>query len=411
MIKANRHSIAGVLLAVFCVSVLAGTGILGPIFANGLGKSPRELRLGSEIGLILPSQCVDTYLNKSITKKAFIEKLAIVLDVLGISDCLPETVIQTGIVNSKNLNSTMTRKEAVETMARAAMFLNSKQLFSFTPMKPTNFKDYKIPEKYKDIMGYFQNKFVVRGISNNTFGSNKKLTNREAVYFLFRMYESIASDMMAHKSPEGINFIDISVDHPVMESIKNLTAAGAFDRAILRPSFDGNSYLSIEDLSEIVGGIFDRSGKECDTLRLQSIFSDDTGSFTNRREMVLVLEMLLDTLAPERMVAGKLPYSDVTYENPEHQALIKLAGFNIKPGYSNGIFAAEELVTWFEAVNLLDEVLKYAGVTNSVKKDNLDAPATKEDFERLKNILIMKHAKLRQILGSSKKEQSESVAE
>ena len=57
MVKADKHTIAGIILAIFCVAVLGGTGILNPIFANGLGSAPRELRLGAELGLIETKQC------------------------------------------------------------------------------------------------------------------------------------------------------------------------------------------------------------------------------------------------------------------------------------------------------------------------------------------------------------------
>ena len=74
MIKADKHTIAGILLAVLCVALLSGTGILSPILANGLGNAPRELRLGAELGLIQANQCNNRYLNRAITKKEFVSK-------------------------------------------------------------------------------------------------------------------------------------------------------------------------------------------------------------------------------------------------------------------------------------------------------------------------------------------------
>lgn len=400
MIKADKHSIAGVILAVFCVAVLAGTGILNPIFANGLGNAPRELRLGAELGLIQTDQCKSgKFLRGSISHKDFVEKTAIVMDRVGVQNCDSALLLSTGIATSNSKNG-ISRRDAVEMMARAAIYMSNNNIFKMPSGKATNFRDYKVPEKYSAAMGYMQTKFVVRGQSNNNLGSNRKLTQREAVYFLYRLYEAISSDMMTSIPNDGLNFIDISYGHPIMPAIRNLTAAGAFDRAILRPSFDGDSYIKPEDLTELVGGIFDRSGKNCDMLRLQSIFSD-CEEFATRKQMTLVLEFLLDTFAADKITEAKVDFVDVSETDPEYQALKKLSGSKINPGYDNQIFNGKENITWFEVITLLNKTLKFAGITN--EQPDMNAPAEKEDFERLKNILIKKKAIIRNILGPNTK--------
>ena len=401
MIKADKHSLAGIILAIFCVAVLGSTGILNPLFANALGRAPRELRLGCELGLIEENQCVNKYLNQSINKRDFSKKLATVMDLIGVQDCNVNTLIRLGIVDKTKMNSTISRKSAVEAMARAIMHISDSKKFNMPTLPAKDFKDYRIPEKYTHPIAYMQNKFVVRGLSNNLLGANRKLTQREAVYFLYRLYEAISSDMMTAIPNDGLCFIDVSLDHPIMESIKDLTAAGAFDRAILRPSFDGDSYLLQDDFTEIIGGIFDRNGKDCDILRLETIFSDGE-EYTTRRQMALVLEFLLDSFAGDRVKLGQINYDDVTDKDPEYQALVKLAGNNINPGYGNNIFAANENVTWFEAIKLINQTLKSIGITSDKNQSvNMSAPADKSDFERLKNILIEKKAKIRKILGDN----------
>ena len=283
--------------------------------------------------------------------------------------------------------------------------MSASNIFNMANVKPTNYKDYSIPEKYSKPMGYLQSKFVVRGLQNNYLGSNKKLTQREAVYFLFRLYEAVSSDRMTSISNDGLCFIDVSLDNPIMETIKDLTAAGAFDRAILRPSFDGDSYILQDDLTEVIGGIFDRSGKECDMLRLQTIFSDKE-QYTTRKQMALVLEFLLDSFASDKIQTANIDYIDVSKQDAEYTALSKLAGCNINLSYGNRKLSSNEYVTWFEAVNIINKTLKFAGITNSVKKVDMSAPADKADFERLKNILIQKKAKIRSILGPKDKVKS-----
>ena len=405
MIKADKHTIAGILLAVFCVAVLGGTGILNPIFANGLGSAPRELRLGADLGIIEERNCNNRFLKQNVTKRDFATKIATVMSNVGVQESKLNDLYNNGIIDSNRINSHITRKEAVEIMCRALLYMSASDIFNMTNNKPINYKDYKIPEKYSKPMGYLQNKFVVRGLQNNYLGSNKKLTQREAVYFLYRLYEAISSDKMTSISNDGLCFIDVSLDNPIMETIKDLTAAGAFDRAILRPSFDGDSYIGQDDLTEVIGGIFDRSGKECDMLRLQTIFSDKE-QFATRKQMALVLELLLDSFAADKVKRADIDFIDVTKGDAEYIALSKLAGCNINLGYGNKMMSSDENVTWAEAVNLINKTLKFAGITNSVKKVDMSAPADKDDFERLKNILIQKKAKIRSILGPKEKNKS-----
>ena len=405
MIKADKHTIAGILLAVFCVAVLGGTGILNPIFANGLGSAPRELRLGADIGIIEERNCNNKFLRQNITKREFANKLATVMNSVGVQESKLNNLYENGILDSNKINSIITRKEAVEIMSRSLLFMSASGIFNMTNTKPTNYKDYTIPEKYAKPMGYLQSKFVVRGLQNNYLGSNKKLTQREAVYFLYRLYEAVSSDKMTSIQNEGLCFIDVSLDSPIMETIKDLTAAGAFDRAILRPSFDGDSFIVQDDLIEVIGGIFDRSGKECDMLRLQTIFSDKE-QYTTRKQMALVLEFLLDSFCADKVTTTNIDYRDVSKADAEYQALSKLAGCNINLAYGNKTLSPDEYVTWFEAVTLINKTLKFAGITNNEKKVDMSAPADKADFERLKNILIQKKAKIRKILGPREKNKS-----
>ena len=140
-------------------------------------------------------------------------------------------------------------------------------------------------------------------------------------------------------------------------------------------------------------------------LRLQTIFSDKE-QYTTRKQMALVLEFLLDSFASDKIQTANIDYIDVSKQDAEYTALSKLAGCNINLSYGNRKLSSNEYVTWFEAVNIINKTLKFAGITNSVKKVDMSAPADKADFERLKNILIQKKAKIRSILGPKDKVKS-----
>ena len=149
MIKADKHTIAGILLAVLCVALLGGTGILSPILANGLGSAPRELRLGAELGLIQSNQCNNRFLNKTISKKEFSNKIAIIMEMLGVQNCTFASLCENGVVDPSGQNAAISRKEAVEIMARSTMFMSASGIFNMPNLPAANFRDYRIPEKYK----------------------------------------------------------------------------------------------------------------------------------------------------------------------------------------------------------------------------------------------------------------------
>ena len=117
--------------------------------------------------------------------------------------------------------------------------------------------------------------------------------------------------------------------------------------------------------------------------------------------MTLILQFLMDSFASDKITEGQVNFVDVSETDAEYQALKKLAGSRINPGYGNQVFAGNENITWFEVINLLNQTLKFAGITNEAP--DMNAPAEKEDFERLKNILIKKKAMIRNILGPKTK--------
>ncbi len=404
MQKTNRFFISGAVFAILAVAILAHGSFFSIGFAgDGRGNLPRELRLGVEIGILRNAELSSSQLNRSIDRFSFAEKLCTILDLTGISDLeTPKALVKAGILGSRHMSGKISRKEALETFARVAIHLANQGKLSLPDAKATNFRDYRVPAKFDSAVSYLQSKFVVRGYPNGSLGSNRRLSRKEAVFFIYRLYESISSDLMSKRTLDGICFIDIPLSHPLMKSIENLTKAGAFDKVMLRPSFDGEAHVSKNDLIEFVSGIFAKTGQEMDHDRLRNIFPGASReSVASRRQLALMLELVLDTIAKDKLSAQKIAYADVTLDNPEFEALIKLAGCNITMGQGDGNFVANAGVSWNETVKLLDAVIKFAGITGPVEA-RPSKLAQKSDVENYKAILIAKRERIRKILNRGK---------
>ncbi len=397
MEKDNRFYFLGVISASLLITVFVGNFFLQAVFA-GNGNLPRELRLGVELGLISQNQLSRSTLNRAISQQDFAEKLSRALELLGYQHDGGKALLKLGLLPTRTGKTQITRKETLETLARTCMVLKETKLISLPPEEAANYSDYRVAEKYRDAISYLQKKYVVRGFPDGSLGSSKKLSLRDAVFFIYRFYEAVAADLMGSRDNQGISFVDIPLSHPVMGAIRNLTAAGAFDKIILRPSFDGESFLTVADISDIFSGIFSKGGKDIDQIRIKTVFADQPSSaFAQRRHLALMLEYLLDTFAKDRLNATRINYKDVTIEQPEFESLVKIAGCGLTMGYGDGRFAGQEPLTWFEMVYLLNEVIRYASIVpeTAEKKTRL---AVKSDIENLKTLLRAKREKIRQIL-------------
>lgn len=401
MKQPNSFFLMGVLTAAFAIAVFSGNSFLRSGFADdGRGLLPRELRLGNEIGIIQTEELNKTRLNRSISNHVFAEKIHIVLDLLGAQTAdSPEELTKAGLLKKKKKLATVTRLEALETFARVSLHLQNKGMLVIPEAKAKNYRDYKVTEKYNAAVAYLQSKFVIRGYPDGTLGTQKRLNNREAIFFLYRFYEAVSSDMMSKRTAEGIRFIDIPLSHPLMEAIRNLTQAGAFDKIMLRPSFDGESLVSVNDLIEINSGICSKAGKEIDLIRVKTIFAESSPAGTaKRKHLALMMEYLLETFARERLNAEKISYTDVTIDQPEYEALLKIAGCGVTMGNGNNIFAGNDSINWYETTKILNEILKYAELS-APEKNKPSRLAEKGDVENLKALIRAKREKIRQILN------------
>ncbi|OGK07902.1 MAG: hypothetical protein A2W80_00420 [Candidatus Riflebacteria bacterium GWC2_50_8] len=405
MKQANNYFITGALLTILSIALLGGNSLIKMVLAsNDLGRLPREIRLGCEIGLISTEQLKTATLNRKITTAGFAEKLSLTLMLLGAQDSAEiSELVRSGILTGKTGSGKMSRASTLEILARATLILSGKELISLNGDKAKNYRDYRVAEKYSNAVAWLQSKYIVRGYPDGTLGKGRNLNMREAVFFLYRFYEAVSSEMMSKRPAEKLSFIDIPLSHPMMEIIENLTQGGAFDKIILRPSFDGDSFVSAADLTEMLNGVFARAGKEVDQVRIKTIFSDNSSdSFTRRRHLALALEYILDEFARDRLNAKKIDYRDVSIEQPEFESLLKLAGCGLVLGYGDGRFAGNEFVTWYEAAKLMNEVLKFAAITAPAEEKS-DRLAVKSDIEALKALIRAKKDRVHKILHANRR--------
>ena len=402
MKTANKFFGMGVLLALLFFSLFTEGGFLNNVYAAlAISRLPRELRLGNDIDLISLKECSKRSLRSRIKRGSYGKKLAHTLNLLGATELEKfSNLKKTGIFNSSNSRSSITRKAAIESLCRAAIYLNNKNIIKLSSSKIKNYRDYKAPEKYHAALNFLQTRFVIRGYPDGRVGVNRRLTNKEAIFFLFRFYEAVSASLMVKNTTfTGIRFVDVPLNHPVMKKIKELTFAGAFDKVILRPCFDGNSFISVKETVEMIEGILVRQNIKPDQIRFKTIVGEKNSyQALSRRELALLLEYLLSSSGKNTsQQQSSLYYMDVEKDSPEFEALALLANNNITMGYANRKFIGHENVTWYETVGLIYEALKQLNLTEPEKpKDRL---AKRSDIKSLTDLLRAKREKIRKILS------------
>jgi hypothetical protein len=399
MKSANRYFTIGIIAALSAFILLGGNSILSSVIAGlNLARLPRELRLGLDTGLIQRTECSAGFLNSSCRSTTFNNKVAIMLEQIGALEEGRKGLAKTGII-SKN-KTYLKRKEALEILARVCIYLAHKRLIALPLEDATNYQDYPISGKYSQAIRYMQQKFVIRGYPNGTFGANRTLSNREALSFIYRLYEAVAAGMMTRKTATGIRFVDIPLSHPIMNNIRVLTQAGAFDKVMLRPAFDGDSNISTNEVNDMLEGIFSRNNQSLDQIRIRTIFAGDPGTEKmTRRQLALVLDYL-SNLADLPSTSETVTYLDVEKDSAEFSALNQLARLEIYLGYKGGYFRGYEKVSWFECVSALSKILKLSKNTGVTQEESSpDRLAQKKDIEDYMAVLKAKQLKIRRILN------------
>ncbi|HNV70331.1 MAG TPA: hypothetical protein PKO06_11580, partial [Candidatus Ozemobacteraceae bacterium] len=253
MNERTRYFLAGTLAAGLTVSLLSDVNTLQAI-SNRVAYShlTSELRMGIDIGLLDPADARGGNLDAPLSRREFGLLLKKTLQMLGspagseVSD-----LSLYGVFDMKNTKGSISRKEVLESLCRSVIHLADYGFVTIKEAKAADFSDYSPMPKYATAFGYLRAENVVRGYGA-AFGVKRAVSRREAVTFLYRLYEKVAAARVRPSQDKKIAFIDISEDHPVMEQIRGLHEAGAFDAIDIQPSFDGDRTMKLKDLCAMV---------------------------------------------------------------------------------------------------------------------------------------------------------------
>ncbi len=392
----TRYFLAGTLAAGLTVSLFTDLDALQAI-SNRVAYShlTSELRMGIDIGLLDPAIAREGNLDEPLTRREFGLLLKKTLQMLGspagseVSD-----LSLYGVFDMKNARGGIARKEVLESLCRAVIHLADYGFVTIKEAKAADFSDYSPPPKYATAFGYLRSENIVRGYGA-TFGVKRALSRREAVTFLYRLYEKVAAARVRPTGEKRLAFIDIPEDHPVMEQIRGLHEAGAFDAIDLQPSFDGDRIMKLKDLCAMVCGVMAKKDKAADTDRVQKIVSGkNPEAEATREDLAMMLSTLTGAISSENKIAPVV-YSDVAGGSPLEEALTSLSGQGITLGYPNKVLRGSEAVSWFEGVGVMAALGKAMNWFEPVQPDEV---AGKSDFERLANVIREKKARVRAIL-------------
>lgn len=383
------------------IGFFVSNNYLREAFASSvLSDLPREVRLSVEMDMLSMSDISDARQGSLISGRDFAQRLAIVMSRLGVTELSSvQSLSSNGILT---VSGNFTRRHALEALARSAQYLHNNNVISIGSSPAKDFRDYRVPQKYRASIGYLQNKFVVRGLPDGRFVGNRRLTLRESSFFLYRFYEAVASDLMRARSADGVRFIDLSTNHPIMKHVNTLARTGALDVVMLQPSFDGNAYMTTGEATDILSGLYQRTRQRIDEVTLRTIFTrPGSSSPLKRKELAVMADHILSTFSEISHSYSGLRYRDVERGSSEYDALARLDSQDIRMGYPNWMFRGEEHVTWFEVVGLLGRVVEKAyGTGFEVRQPEKidDRPATRDDIKRLKALIRARRERVHNIL-------------
>jgi|GEM_PF-828580 len=391
------------MLGVFAASILVVSAMNLPMLEAvsknlSVSRLPAELRMGIEIGILDVAEVKAGLLDVPIRKREFGILLKKILQLLGapagseLSD-----LNDNGILDNYNLKKSIARKAVLEAICRALIHLTDNQFIVLDGQNMDGFTDYYPPEKYRSALSFLRRKDITRGYPDGSFGISKAVTKRETIYLLYRLYEQVSSTMIKKQSDKGVCFVDIPMDHPIMESLKVLEREGAFQNITLRKSFDGFSPITQKEVSGMIMGISARYHPEEKSNKIGSIIADVApNSPTTRRHFAFLLENLLPLLQSNSEQTAKPIYKDVSADSPEYSVLEALAQRGILIGYPDGTLRGNECVSWFETVGVLHSIVsKLSPYRNEISND---AVAGKSDFETYAAILKAKKMRIHNIM-------------
>lgn len=388
----------------FCISILDISTIEAISDGYALSRLPRELRLGVDLGLIQFSDIRRKVIDRPISRRNFSVILHRALQLVGVPlSSEISDLSRMGLFKHTPSNSRVTRREGIETLARILLYLNENRNLQLPRETSMSFKDYKPAPKYYGPFEFMRKNEIAKGYPNGSFKPGREITLRESVYLLFRLYEAISAQMI-RPVEDKMMFVDIPMDHPIIEDLNALKQAGAFTNLSLGHSFDGYSPVILRDLGDVIQGIL-AGRNETTQFDPRNVLGKKAAMHlpVNRGTMVLMLKHLLDvfqTAHPEQY-REEYRYKDVKPASELDKALQYLQHTGINPGYPNHVLRPNEPITWFEFVGILKQTLSKLDLIR-ITRSEPDEAAQKSDFERYAAIIQAKQNRIRKILHSQR---------
>ncbi len=398
MLNCKKEFIAGLLVA--AISVSAATNI-SSLYAVER-KYTSEVEFSQRIGLFDSELLSEKTLKSNIAEIAFYRGLNLILVDKGIVKNFNTNHLEDlGITNTTDPMKSITRQKAAETILRAMMHAqNNGKIKVPENIKEVYFKDYIPDAKYRKMMSYAIHKGVLKGLNRNNFKPNKKLSVREALFFLRDLYElelkpsdlpvkkeTVVKPIVSKPSTEvqpktktvyiepdiSKFFKDVSNTNPLAETIKKLINAGAFDTVDLNHELNLPKSIKNSDFAEICKSMIRKTGKSEMIDRIVEIENSVVPQEALSRNTAVRMGAVMTDVYPHKDFNIKVNYKDVAANSLEEKALKEVAKAGIKMGYSDGNFKGKEKVSRYEAFSLLG-IIVGDNVGSKIKVETVEQP-------------------------------------
>jgi hypothetical protein len=393
---------AGVLAAILCDI----NGLEALSSQSGMRNLPAEVRLANETGIFRLPEGIRHSLRQQTHGRVLIKLIHDMSRVLGVADPTEPSLVKTSGVITKRVGSghSLSRRDTIETLARYVQFLRNTGMINWEPVQGAGFPDYQCPEDLKDGISFLQTARIIRGYHNGSISPNRRISLQETIMLVYRTYEQVAILKNAEKRDGKTYFVDLPMDHYMTQRVQFLETIGAFTAASLGYSFDGNRFISRETFTAMVGGIMKQAFQADRMQEIQATLAGkNPAQPITRGQMVLLMEMVIRVFGAKAPQSQRISYADVTAGSPLDNSAQVLGEVGIRVGYADFRMAPDEPVTRFEAISLLEAVMKRVQVFEPVchqdLQESLQKYPEKHDLNNFVNLIRAKQARIRELLN------------
>lgn len=374
MLIGKKEFIAGVLMATLAMGTATEVSSL---YATN-SRFSSEVEFSQKIGLFDSENLSSKTLKSNIAEIAFYRGLNLVLCDKGVVTGFDiKKLEEIGITSTDNPMGSLTRKKAAETILRAVMYASNQGMVDIPKGQKMFFKDWLPEAKYNEVMAFAVDKGVLKGVGSGNFKPDRKVTVKEALVFLKRLYEletaapkaAIGNDSaVAPKAISGereiliepdVNkfFKDIGSNNPMNEPIKRLINAGAFDIANLNHEMNLTKSISVQDLGQICKGMINKAGKADTIVKITELQKGIKPYEAADRNLLAKMGAVMTEVYPHKDYSIIANYVDVKQGTPVDSALTTLSKAGVRMGYADNTFKGEEKVSRYEVMGLLNTIV------------------------------------------------------